>query len=130
MATGTLFAEPQSAFGFPRPLTEEYKPNVISEFVGLEKQKKMLLNLAKAPRPCALLFQGTSGSGKTTMAYAFAREIHADVWHVGSQDCKLDRLQEVVARCHYVPSQGLNAFHVVIVDEADVMSEVFVEQAR
>jgi replication-associated recombination protein RarA len=123
MATGTLFAEPQAALGFPKPLTEEFKPVRIAEFVGLEKQKKILGNLAKNPRPCALLFKGSSGTGKTSLAYAFASELNADVWHVGSQECKVDRLKEIVARCYYVPSAGLQSFHVVIVDEADVMSD-------
>jgi replication factor C small subunit len=123
MATGTLFAEPQSGFAFPKSLTEEYRPQTIAEFVGLEKQKKILGNLIKSPRPCALLFKGTSGSGKTTMALAFAKGLNADVWQIGSQECKVDRLQETVARCHYVPSAGLAAYHVVICDEADCMSD-------
>jgi hypothetical protein len=31
-------------------------------------------------------------------------------------------LKEIVARCYYVPSAGLNSFHVVICDEADCAS--------
>jgi replication factor C small subunit len=119
----SLFAAPQALLGFQKPLTEEYRPQTIADFVGLEKQKKILANLVKQPRPCALLFKGTSGSGKTTMALAFAKALHADVWHIGSQECKVDRLQETVARCHYVPSAGLAAYHVVICDEADCMSD-------
>jgi replication-associated recombination protein RarA len=120
----TLFVmEPQTSLGFPMQLTEEFKPTRIADFVGLEKQKKILANLVKNPRPCALLFKGSSGCGKTSLAYAFAAELGADVWHVGSQECRVDRLKEIVARCYYVPSAGLNSFHVVIVDEADVMSD-------
>jgi replication-associated recombination protein RarA len=124
MATGTLFQmEAQTGMEFPKPLTEEFKPVRLADFVGLEKQKKILANLAKAPRPCALLFKGSSGTGKTSMAYAFAAELDADVWHIGSQECKVEKLQETVARCHYVPRAGLKAFHVVICDEADCMSD-------
>jgi replication-associated recombination protein RarA len=124
MATGTLFEmTAQTGLQFPKSLTEEFRPLCISDFVGLEKQKKLLSNLVKQPRPCALLFKGTSGSGKTSMALAFAAELNATVWHVGSQECKIDRLQEIVAHCHYVPQSGLNGFHVVVVDEADCMSD-------
>jgi replication-associated recombination protein RarA len=123
MATQSLFVEPQGGLNFPKLLTEEFKPLRIAEFVGLDKAKRILSRLAANPRPCSLLFQGTSGSGKTSMAYAFAAELNADVWHIGSQECRVDRLQETVARCHYVPSAGLSAFHVVIVDEADVISD-------
>jgi len=120
----TLFAmEAQQGLDFPKPLTEEFKPARIAEFVGLEKQKKILASLAKNPRPCGLLFRGATGTGKTSMAYALASELSADVWHVGSQDCKVDRLKEISARCWYVPSAGLRSFHVVIVDEADKMSD-------
>jgi replication-associated recombination protein RarA len=120
----TLFVmESQPSLGFPMPLTEEFKPQRIADFVGLEKQRKILANLVKNPRPCALLFKGASGCGKTSLAYAFARELNADVWHVGSEECRVDRLKEIVSRCYYVPSAGLNSFHVVIVDEADVMSD-------
>ncbi len=120
----TLFAmESQTAMDFPKPLTEEYRPAKIADFVGLDKQKRVLSNLVKQPRPCALLFVGTPGSGKTSMAQAFAAELNATVWHIGSQDCKLDTLQEVVTHCHYVPKAGLRGYHVVIVDEADCMSD-------
>ena len=71
----------------------------------------------------ATCLKDCSGTGKTTMAYAVARELNATVWHVGSQECRVDRLAEIVTHCHYVPQAGLNGFHVVIVDEADVISE-------
>jgi Cdc6-like AAA superfamily ATPase len=120
----TLFAmEAQQGFTYPKTLAEEFKPARIADFVGLEKQRKIMANLVKNPRPCALLFRGATGTGKTSLAYAFANELSADVWHVGSQDCKVDRLKEVSARCWYVPSAGLQSFHVVIVDEADKMSD-------
>jgi replication-associated recombination protein RarA len=89
--------------------------------VGLEKQKKILQKLAANPRPCALLLQGASGTGKTSIAYAFAAEIHSEVHHIGSQECKVERLQELIRVCQYVPLSG--GYHVIIVDEADVMSD-------
>ena len=118
----SLFAAPQGSLGLPKPLTEEFKPVRIAQFCGLEKQKQILTSLVKSPRLCGLLFKGTPGSGKTSMAYAFASELTADVWHVGSQECNKESLQTLVARCHYVPSAGLSGFHVVIVDEADLVA--------
>ncbi len=125
MATGTLFEmQSQASFIHATPLTEEFRPTWISDFVGLEKQKRVLSNLVKSPRCCALLFEGAPGTGKTTMAQAFANELLAQTWHIGSQDCRVDRLQEVVQHCHYVPKAGLKGFHIVnIVDEADTMSD-------
>jgi replication-associated recombination protein RarA len=123
-ATGTLFEmQAQRGLNFPRPLVEEFKPTHLSDFVGLEKQRKILANFIAKPYPVAMLFQGAPGTGKTTMAYAVATELNATVWHVGSQECRVDRLAEIVGHCHYVPQAGLSGFHLVIVDEADVMSD-------
>jgi replication-associated recombination protein RarA len=89
--------------------------------VGLEKPRKILAKLAASPRPGALLFIGAPGTGKTSMAYCYAREIGAEVQHIGSQECTVDRLREMVRMCQYVPLSG--GMHVCIVDEADCMSD-------
>jgi replication-associated recombination protein RarA len=106
-----------ATLSFPQSLTEAYKPQTLTEFCGLEKQRKILTNLAANPRPCALLFEGASGTGKTSMAYAFARAIGAEVKHIGSQEATVENVKEVVRMCHYVPLSG--GWHVVIVDEID-----------
>lgn len=103
-----------------KSLTEDFQPQTIAEFCGLEKHKRILTNLAKAPKPCGLLFQGGPGTGKTSMAYAFARQINAEIHHIGSQEANIDAIKAVVNMCHYVPLKG--GWHVVIMDEADKMS--------
>jgi replication-associated recombination protein RarA len=124
MSTGTLFeVQAQASFIHAKPLTEEFRPVWINDFVGLATPKKVLSNLLKAPRCCALLMVGAPGTGKTSISVAFANELLAQIWHIGSQDCKVERLQEVVQHCNYVPKAGLKGFHVVIVDEADTMSD-------
>jgi putative ATPase len=107
----------QATMAFPQSLTEAYKPQTLDQFCGLEKQRKILSNLAENPRPCALLFEGASGTGKTSMAYAFARTIGAEVKHIGSQEATVENVKEVVRMCHYVPLFG--GWHVVIIDEVD-----------
>jgi replication-associated recombination protein RarA len=120
----TLFAmDSQTAMDYGRPLTEEFKPTRIADFVGLEKQKRILSNFVKAPKPCAMLFKGASGTGKTALGQALANELDATLWHIGSQECRVDKLAEIVAHCHYIPKAGLKGFHLVLVDEADVMSD-------
>jgi replication-associated recombination protein RarA len=106
---------------FPQSLTEKYRPHTISEFVGLEKPKRIFAKFAVNPYASAWLFQGPSGVGKTSMALALAAELRAEVHHIGSQQCRLETLEETVRHCHYVPLGG--GFHVVICDEADAMSD-------
>lgn len=123
----TLFAmESQTGLAFPASLTESYKPQRIEDFVGLAKQKTILNNLLAKPRPCGLLFLGAPGTGKTSMAFAFAEAVGAQIHHIPSQDCNLENLERVARMCHTVPYDWQHgkacAWHVIIVDEADQMS--------
>jgi DNA polymerase III gamma/tau subunit len=110
-----------ASLAFPQSLADKYRPQSIADFCGLEKQKKILSKLAGNPRSCALLFVGSPGTGKTSMAYAFASAIGAEVHHIGSQECRLETLADLTRTCQFVPLSG--GFHVCIVDEADVMSD-------
>jgi hypothetical protein len=65
---GDLFnSNPQPTLGFPQSLTETYKPLTLgaAEWCGLEKQRKILSNLAANPRPgIAVLLEGAPGVGE------------------------------------------------------------------
>ena len=79
METLIDFGEPkQNGFEYPMPLTEKYQPRKIEDFIGLEGPKRLFANLLKAPRPVAVLLVGPPGSGKTSMAMAFADAIAGD----------------------------------------------------
>ena len=116
----------QSAFEFPQPLSEKYRPLRVSEFVGLDKAKRIVSKLAANPYPSSWLFVGPSGTGKTTMGLALAAEMPAELHHIPAKECTLETVQEVCRQCHYSPRQPENwqpvRFHVVLVDEADQMS--------
>lgn len=108
-------------FEFPTPLAEKYRPRTIADFVGLDKPKRILSKFAANPYQSAWLFTGPPGTGKTSMALAIAETLRAEVHHIGSQQCRLDVLEETVRYCNYVPLNG--GFHIVICDEADAMSD-------
>jgi len=116
------FGEPkQNGFDYPMPLVEKYQPRRIEDFIGLEGPKRMFANLLKAPRPVAVLLVGPPGCGKTTLGMAFADELPGTLHHISSQKCDVAALGRLNDLCHYYPSRG--KFHVVLVDEADQMTE-------
>lgn len=110
------------AFEFPQPLTEKYRPRSIGAFVGLDKIKKIMGRLAAQPFNSAWLFIGPSGTGKTTMALALAEAVPAELHHIPSQECNLENIERVRRTCQYVPMAG-KLFHLILIDEADRMSD-------
>jgi replication-associated recombination protein RarA len=122
----SLFETPavplQTAFAFPMPLTEKYRPRTFDGFVGLEKIRKCMTRLAAQPFQSAWLFIGPSGTGKTTMALALAEAVPAELHHVPSQECNLENIERVRRTCQYVPMAG-KRFHLILVDEADRMTD-------
>lgn len=117
-----LYAFPaQTALDLPQSLTEKYRPQQLSEFVGLDKPRKIMANLAARPYSSNWLFVGPSGTGKTTMAIALANAIPAEMHLIPSQKCTAQAIEDVRRVCQYVPSAG-HRFHLVLIDEADQMS--------
>ena len=105
---------------FPMPLAEKYRPRAIADFVGLDKPKRILGKFATNPYQSAWIFIGPPGTGKTTMALALAEMLHTEVHHIPSQQCNVANVEDVIRQCWYVPVSG--GFHLVLVDEADKMS--------
>lgn len=114
------------SLNFPQPLADKYQPQVIDDFVGLEKPRKVINKFISAPYASEWLFEGPSGTGKTSMALAICKAVAGELHHIPSQSCDLARVKEVCDLCHRVPfdwNTGKGArFHVVLVDEADKMS--------
>ena len=114
--------ETQTGFDFPAPLTDKYRPKLIADFVGLEKVKRILARFTASPDLTHFRFVGSSGTGKTSMGFALAAELKAELHHVRSQDCNLARFETICRTCNYVPMSG-KRLHLVLVDEADCMSD-------
>lgn len=102
-------------------LTIKYQPRRVKDFAGLARAKAIMGKLVANPYPSAWLFQGDSGTGKTTLALAVANEIGAQVIHIPSAECNADKVrwlkQDVMTS---YPMFG--SWYCCIIDEADRMT--------
>lgn len=59
-------------------LTDEFRPKIWDEVAGQEYNKKLLKNIADNPnrKPQVIILEGPTGTGKTTCARIFAREVN------------------------------------------------------
>lgn len=110
----------QTAFGFPQPLVERYRPQTIDAFVGIPQAKEAARAILDAPMPnSAFLFAGESGLGKTALALAIAKTLNAQLHHIPARQASREALDAVWESVQYAP-WGNGWGHIVLVDEADL----------
>jgi DNA polymerase III gamma/tau subunit len=110
-----------------RQLAKKYCPKRIEDFVGLPHVKQTLLAFAAKPFPSAWLFQGSPGTGKSTMALALARAVNAgDIIEVAASQCNVEYVRKLIHHCDYgIWSSDMATwdhppkYHFVLVDEID-----------
>ena len=124
MNQSLLFAElePDAPLAFPEPLAERYRPSRIADFAGLGEVKKVLAGFVERPTNAGFVFLGPAGTGKTSMGLALANEVKGFVHHVPAGQCTVDKVKDLAFSCWYVPPAGYKR-HVILIDEADVMSQ-------
>jgi DNA polymerase III delta prime subunit len=102
-------------------LVERYTPSRIDQFVGLAEPKAVFRAFLRAPRAQPLLLVGSPGTGKTTLAMAFARQLPGSLVHVPAQKCDAATLNDIADKLAYYPATG--SWWVVLIDEIDRATE-------
>ncbi len=106
----------------PIPLTIKYAPKSLDEFVGNEKARAQIKAwfaraIAKKEKP--LLIWGPPGVGKTSTAYALAREHNLDVIEMNASEL---RDKQHVERKIGLAGEGLGLFgkgKLILIDDVD-----------
>lgn len=101
---------------------EKYRPKTISETILPSSLKQTFQNMVDAGELQNMLFAGTAGLGKTTVARALCNEIGADYIVInGSEEGNIDTLRGKIKQfASTVSLQG--GIKVVILDEADYLN--------
>ena len=105
--------------------TEAYRPCSISEYVFRDQaQRDLVQSWAESGSIPHLLFSGSPGVGKTTLAKILINELDIDGYDVleinASRENSVDTIRDKITG--FVQTMPFGAFKVVILDEADYIS--------
>jgi replication-associated recombination protein RarA len=113
------------------PLTEKYRPRTLAALFGQERVSGVLRKFAADPYPTAFIFEGETGTGKTSAALALAESLGCDmtqkpqefggVYMVASGEQSADAVREICRIMWNAPFSG-SGWKVVIVNECDRMA--------
>jgi replication factor C small subunit len=100
---------------------ERFRPNALEGFVGNEHiVEKVRLYIQSGDVP-HLLFYGTAGTGKTTLAKLIASNVDADVMYINASDeNNVDTVRTKIKS--FASTVGFRTWKIVILDEADYMT--------
>ena len=101
---------------------EKYRPQKIADVIIEEKQKQIFQKIVETGEIPNMLFTGTAGLGKTTVAKAICNEIGADYILInGSEEGNIDTLRGKIKQFASTVSLS-GGYKVVILDEADYLN--------
>ena len=101
---------------------EKYRPKTIAETILPEKLKSVFEQIVASGELQNMLFTGTAGTGKTTVAKALCNQLNLDYILInGSEEGNIDTLRGKIKQfASSVSLQG--GYKVIILDEADYLN--------
>ena len=101
---------------------EKYRPNRVEDCILPEDLKQTFINIVSSGELPNMLFTGTAGLGKTTVAKALCNELGLDYILInGSEEGNIDTLRTKIKQ--FASSVSLTGgYKVVILDEADYLN--------
>ena len=101
---------------------EKYRPRKVSETILQKELKTTFQNIVDGEEIPNMMFSGTAGTGKTTVARAICEELDLDYIVInGSEEGNIDTLRGKIKQ--FASSVSLSGgYKVVILDEADYLN--------
>lgn len=99
---------------------EKYRPKTLDEFIGNEGVKLKVKGFIDQKDLPHLLFYGTAGGGKTTLAKLLVKQIPCDHLYINASDERtIDTIREKIV--NFAATVSFEPLRVVILDEADYL---------
>jgi len=100
---------------------EKYRPTTLESYIGNQQLKDTVRTFITKGDIPHLLFYGTAGTGKTTLAKVTTKNVDCDVMYINASDeNSVDNVRTKIKG--FASSVGFRNIKVIILDEADFLS--------
>ncbi len=102
------------------PLIEKYRVKNLSDIKGQDLAIQDIKTFFKTyPKKKAIILNGPAGSGKTTVAIAFAREFNLELFELNASDLRNKAKLEEILKPATLQSSLFKKGKIILMDEAD-----------